>query len=209
MRKYKAYIFDLDGTLVNSFENLSIIFKKAMDSIGYDYDESYTLVFSRNDFKQGFRLIKLKVNKNQLRQFARIVYDELKKEDALKKSILFEDTKDTLIKIKNSGAKIAICTMNQKDHVLRLLKYLDLDFEMFDAIVCHNDTKKQKPHPAPIKCALKKLELKPSEDVVYIGDAINDIKAGKRAHISTILVERFSEYKNYKDNKIVSLNELI
>ena len=78
--------------------------------------------------------------------------------------------------------------------VTNKMKYLaepileQLDLLQRCATVVGGDTAAQnKPHPAPIHCALEAMQIKPDR-AVYVGDAEKDILAGKAAGTHTIAV---------------------
>lgn len=62
---------------------------------------------------------------------------------------------------------------------------LDLSSRV-DLLVTRDDTATGKPHPAPILHALERLEVSPAQGV-YVGDASYDIEAGRRAGCLTVL----------------------
>ena len=55
----------------------------------------------------------------------------------------------------------------------------------FSACVCSEDASRKKPHPAPLKIALRQLALPPSV-CVYVGDAPEDIVMARRAGVHAI-----------------------
>ena len=58
-------------------------------------------------------------------------------------------------------------------------------YKLFDTIICGEDTKELKPHPAPLFRALELIKSNP-ETSVMIGDSHLDIEAGKNAGTKTI-----------------------
>ena len=57
----------------------------------------------------------------------------------------------------------------------------------FATRVCAGDTPQKKPHPAPLRLALKQMCLKPSA-CVYVGDSPHDLEMSKRAGVRAIAV---------------------
>lgn len=58
-------------------------------------------------------------------------------------------------------------------------------FDLLDVIINADDVKNHKPHPEPIKKALRKLGAL-SESAVMVGDTDVDVLAGKNAGVVTI-----------------------
>jgi HAD superfamily hydrolase (TIGR01509 family) len=57
--------------------------------------------------------------------------------------------------------------------------------EYFAACVCSEDAPRKKPHPAPLRLALKHLRAA-REECVYVGDAPEDIEMARRAGVRAI-----------------------
>ena len=83
---------------------------------------------------------------------------------------------------------LGLVTSGDRDRVHRQLR----DFRLWDhfaARVCSGDTRLRKPHPAPLRLALRHMGLRPSE-TVYVGDSPEDLQmargAGVRAAIAVL-----------------------
>jgi len=57
--------------------------------------------------------------------------------------------------------------------------------EYFSTCVCSEDAPRKKPHPAPLRRALARLQANPDE-CVYVGDAPEDIEMARRAGVRAI-----------------------
>jgi HAD superfamily hydrolase (TIGR01509 family) len=83
---------------------------------------------------------------------------------------------------------LGLVTSGDRDRVYRQLH----DFKLWDhfaARVCSGDTRLRKPHPAPLRLALRHMGLRPAE-TVYVGDSPEDLQmarsAGLRAAIGIL-----------------------
>jgi HAD superfamily hydrolase (TIGR01549 family) len=85
---------------------------------------------------------------------------------------LFDDIKDTLIKLNEIGIFIGIVTSETKEEFLNYFVPFDLN-NYFKLVVCADDTEKHKPNPDPI---LKFIDLSGADKskTIYIGDTIYD-----------------------------------
>jgi HAD superfamily hydrolase (TIGR01509 family) len=81
---------------------------------------------------------------------------------------------------------LGLVTSGDRDRVMRQLRAFRLT-RMFGARVCSGDTPERKPHPAPLRLALKQLRLEPSE-CVYVGDSPEDLEMAKSAGVRAIAV---------------------
>jgi phosphoglycolate phosphatase len=81
---------------------------------------------------------------------------------------------------------LGLVTSGDRDRVMRQLREFRLT-QVFGARVCSGDTPEKKPHPAPLRLALRQLSLKPSA-CVYVGDSPEDLEMAKRAGVRAIAV---------------------
>jgi HAD superfamily hydrolase (TIGR01509 family) len=81
---------------------------------------------------------------------------------------------------------LGLVTSGDRERVTRQLRAFRLT-RVFGARVCSGDTPQKKPHPAPLRLALKQLRLEPSA-CVYVGDSPEDLEMAKRARVRAIAV---------------------
>jgi phosphoglycolate phosphatase len=81
---------------------------------------------------------------------------------------------------------LGLVTSGDRDRVTRQLREFRLT-RMFGARVCSGDTPQKKPHPAPLRLALRQLRLEPSA-CVYVGDSPEDLQMAKSAGVRAIAV---------------------
>jgi len=79
---------------------------------------------------------------------------------------------------------LGLVTSGDRDRVVRQLREFRLT-RFFSARVCCGDTLKKKPHPAPLRLALRQMELEASCSV-YVGDAPQDVEMARRAGVRAI-----------------------
>ena len=76
---------------------------------------------------------------------------------------------------------LGLVTSGDRDRVHRQLRDFRL-LQRFAARVCSGDTRLRKPHPAPLRLALRHMELHPAE-TVYVGDSPEDLEMARRAGV--------------------------
>jgi HAD superfamily hydrolase (TIGR01549 family) len=81
---------------------------------------------------------------------------------------------------------LGLVTSGDRDRVTRQLREFRLT-RVFEARVCSGDTPEKKPHPAPLRLALRQLSMEPSA-CVYVGDSPEDLEMAKRAGVRAIAV---------------------
>ena len=194
----KLFIFDLDGTLVDTAPD----FKNSINYMLNELNESeVSLEEIRNWVGYGAReLIKRTVaDKN-------IPHDEKRIEEMLKiflihythniddDSVLFNNVKNVLEFLKNNEIKLAVCTNKMERLSNILLEKLNV-LHMFDYLVGGDTLSKSKPDPFPLLNICEKLNTETS-DSIMIGDSVTDLNAGKGAGMPVVLVSY-----GYTDNK--------
>jgi HAD superfamily hydrolase (TIGR01509 family) len=178
----RAVIFDIDGVLLDSFEENLRFFQDLLSKAGYPPP-------SREQFPELFHLSMMSVLRKLLpseeevgRVFAMgesldVDYPaELSKMPAHAKEVIAELKKKYLLGIVSSRIRNSIFEAPALADVK----------EYFDVVVCYEDTVHHKPHPEPLLFAAKQLGVEP-RDVVYIGDVVNDYQAAKAAGMKFIL----------------------
>jgi HAD superfamily hydrolase (TIGR01549 family) len=79
---------------------------------------------------------------------------------------------------------LGLVTSGDRDRVHRQLREFRLT-TLFAAHVCSGDTQRKKPHPEPLRLALRKMGLAPGA-CVYVGDAPQDVEMAQRAGVRAI-----------------------
>jgi HAD superfamily hydrolase (TIGR01509 family) len=79
---------------------------------------------------------------------------------------------------------LGLVTNGDRDRVHRQLREFRLS-SLFTARVCSGDTLRRKPHPEPLRLALRQMGLAPSA-CVYVGDAAQDVEMAQRAGVRAI-----------------------
>src|SRR5438876_12339854 len=79
---------------------------------------------------------------------------------------------------------LGLVTSGDRDRVTRQLREFRLT-KLFTARVCSGDTLRKKPHPEPLRLALRQMQLDPSA-CIYVGDAPQDVEMARRAGVSAI-----------------------
>ena len=194
----KLFIFDLDGTLVDTAPD----FKNSINYMLNEINESeVSLEEIRNWVGYGARELirRTVVDKN-------IPHDEQKIEEMLKifllhythniddDSVLFNNVRNVLEFLKDNGIKLAVCTNKMERLSNILLEKLNV-LHMFDYLVGGDSLSKSKPDPFPLLNICEKLNTQIS-DSVMIGDSVTDLNAGKGAGMPVVLVSY-----GYTDNK--------
>ena len=175
MKKYKAIIYDLDGTVLNTINmNMYPLIKIFKEETGEDWTFEQVLKFLPYP---GMKVMEELQVADKEKAYARWVkyVNEYEEGASLYPGFeeIFEAFDGSIIQAVASAKTTA---QYQIDFVAK-----GLDKYMKTAVLA-NDTVKHKPDPEPLLECLKRLSLQP-EDVIYIGDAHSDYLASKNAGI--------------------------
>lgn len=203
--QFKNYIFDMDGTLVDSSEEVLSCLKKACElnnarinmenfspnvigpplkeiirSVIFDFDNEDLLVKITADFRK--------------------IYDY----DENDKSPMYENTYEWLMSLKNAGKNLFLATNKPTISTKRLVKKLKLDmFEDFYTIDKHEGSHMRKSEM--IEEIVEKYNLGKSETIM-IGDAPSDINAAHDAGVKAVGV--LWGYGNHRE-KLIEISDFV
>ena len=180
----RAVLFDLDGTLVDSLEDLT-------DAVNH-----IRMAFSHPPL--GADDVRLKIGKGARNLVQQVLPDvtgadidralnlflEFNRQHIADKSRLYPDIAELLLDVAARNIKLAVISNKNEDLSSLILQTLGIN-NLFET-VCGGDTyPERKPSPLPLLKVAEKLGVAPHE-CVMVGDSINDIEAGKRANIVSI-----------------------
>lgn len=181
-KKYKAAIFDLDGTLINihpSYREIGM--KTILGKFGIEPTEAEVEEFW---FNSGRSEIAKKVWGVEPRDFWREFIDF----DTVNRLNYVEPYDDigVLCELKSGGVKIGVVTSSIKqiaDAEVDLLRV------QFDYVVSLNREICYKPNPAGLLLCSERLGIGPTE-ATYTGNAREDVEAARNAGMFDVVVNR-------------------
>ena len=184
--KIKAVLFDLDGTLMNTLEDLT-------DSTNYILEKhnfpKRTIKEIRSFVGNGIKkLMERAVPQNTDEKIINECYEEMLtyyKENSLIKTAPYVGTKEIVEKLHQEGFKIAIITNKAQNSA-------DIIAEKFfgksvDLVIGDDKKMPLKPNPAGIEKALEYFKIS-KDEAVYVGDSEVDLQTGTNGDLKTILV---------------------
>ncbi len=202
MKEFDTYLFDFDGTLVDSHDSLVLVFAGAYAKVGIEVPEKWVLRLMRIPLYQGYEELNAPDDEESRRIFGEEIIRLLDDPEVLKATKTYSDVREVLKELHSRGKKLGIVTSNNARHVREVLDFIGLDKNMFSVIVGNQETKRHKPYPDPI---LKGLEIldEQKEKACYVGDGLDDMKSAINAEVTPILVDRRNEYNEEHSDLII------
>lgn len=178
--KFAAVIFDLDGTLINSLEDIADSTNEALAAQGFSShsSEAYKL-FIGNGMKQ---LIRNATPENtgedkieQILKDFRVIYNK----NYVNKTRPYNNVEQLLEQLKAMGIRMSICS-NKADKMTNEIVEKTIGKEYFDVVFGERDGIPRKPDPASLLEAAELMKVSP-EETIYIGDSGGDMVSAKNA----------------------------
>ena len=180
--QYKAVIFDLDGTLVDSLADLSDSVNLMLESYGFPTHEmeQYRYFVGNGSKKLMERTLpRDKAASAEFVEEALAKYKAIYKERLLEKTRPYNGVRELLEELKSRGIPLGVCTNKHNDAALTIVKILFAP-GTFEEVLGDRPGFPKKPNPAtPLEIA-SHLGVKPDE-VAYLGDTSVDMETAVHA----------------------------
>ncbi len=180
----KTYLFDLDGTLLDSIDLILKSFHHtARVHLRPERPNAHWLAGIGTPLRVQLREMassdaELDAMLDTYREYNLEHHDQMAKP--------YPGVTEVVKALHQNEAKLALVTSKLSRGANRGLRLLGLE-EEFPVRICADDVVHGKPHPEPVLKALAALGVLPT-DAVFIGDSDHDIEAGRRAGVQTAAV---------------------
>ena len=185
--KYQLAIFDLDGTLLNTLEDLADSTNYIMQKFGYP---ERTIKEVRNFVGNGIRkLLERSAPTGTPAEEIGRMFEQFKEyygAHCADKTKPYDGIMELLDALKEQGIKLAVVS-NKADYAVKALceQYF---YGYFDEAVGERTDIARKPAPDTVNEVLKNLQIEKSQ-AVYIGDSEVDVQTAKNAEMDCIAVD--------------------
>lgn len=216
----QAYLFDFDGTLVDSAPDLTraldhALARAGLPGVGLEDGKRFVghgalhLVTEALRKTTGDPMI---AKDSPLATLVMSVFLELYEPLCTTHSVLYPNALDTLRALRDRGHRLGLVTNKPRRFVDLMLPAFELD-SLFDTVVAGDDLATKKPDPEMVHAALSALGVPPSA-ACLVGDSRADLGAAKQSGVSSVLVSfgycgDLDVYHAGADRVIESLSELL
>lgn len=196
--QYQGFIFDMDGTLLDTMPAHLIAWQKTSEKYGFPFSRDWLHSLggmpSIKILAEVNMRYQLNIDVEQASKFKMAVFKQVS--DQVKR---IEKTTEILEKF-SCSKRIAIGTGSQRISAERLLTLAGL-YEKIDALVTANDVDRHKPNPDTFLLAAEQLDLQPSQCLVF-EDTLIGRQAAHAAQMDCVLLqdERLTLYP-WRDRK--------
>jgi pyrophosphatase PpaX len=184
VKSLDVFLFDLDGTLIDSLELIR-------RSLTYTLASHGLPALTRAEWLDGLgtplaaQFRRYTDDPRQLDALVRTYRTwNLAHHDALVRP--YEGVRQALEALVDSGGRLGVVTSKQRASARRGLERCGLG-DLFEVLVGADDVDQGKPAPDPVLLALERLGAR-AERAVYVGDSPHDITAGRAAGTRTAAV---------------------
>lgn len=182
MLRYRAVLFDLDGTLVDSYAALTdaVNFTRRQHGYGDLSADIRTLV------GEGIERLLQQAFEGEVPPGAAETFENRYDEICCQQSRVLADVEPTLEALEASGVAMAVCTNKPTVFSKKILEFLDLA-SFFEDIVGPDVAGARKPQPQHVLRTLEATHCQPS-DALFVGDMPIDVQAAHNSGIAAAVV---------------------
>ncbi|MBL4931273.1 beta-phosphoglucomutase [Clostridium paridis] len=187
MNKIKGCIFDLDGVIVDTAKYHYLAWSSLAKELGIAFNEDDNERLKGVSRMESLNIILSLGNRKMTLEEKELLADKKNKKyveciDKLKEEEILPGVKEFLQELRNEGIKISLGSASKNSRFI--LDKLALK-NYFDCIIDGNKISKAKPDPEVFLAAVREMELK-SEECVVFEDALAGVRAAHNGGMKVI-----------------------
>ena len=188
---YRAYLFDLDGTLVDTAPDLLIALNHVLDQAGH---QPASLALARHWVGYGARVMieqamkhrgGIEPNHERIERMFEAFIEHYNAHIAVH-SETYPGVRNALDQLAQQGIPMGVVTNKMYKLSRHLLQQLGL-YQYFGVLVGGDTMKVRKPNPEPVLHACSELNVS-VDDTLMVGDSVTDVESARAAGCDVICV---------------------
>ena len=199
--QFKAVCFDLDGTLLDSLNDLAECTNKILKNHGFPIHDLDKFRYFVGDGVRSLiiRALPEKVRKKKLVDECVNDFEEIYRKNCFANTLPYKDIHELLIELKKINIKLTI--LSNKPHEFTLLTVRKFfKNPKFDVVLGYQEEIKKKPDPAGVFEISEVLQLHPKR-FIFLGDTGTDMKTAVSAGCYPVgVLWGFRTEKELRDN---------
>ena len=184
----KSIIFDLDGTLLDTIEDLANACNYVLTTLGYKTHEvyKYKTFVGNGRYKLVERMLPEGNKDNETIEKALKLFDEYYEEHMVDMTKPYAGIIEMLEELILKNIKIAVVSNKPHEFTTEVVK--NYFGERFEIVYGHRKNTAEKPDPSSVLEVIENFKVK-KEECLYIGDSEIDINTAKNAGVKSVGVE--------------------
>ena len=171
--QYNHIVFDLDGTLIDTENAVLKTWQYTLETYGLKYSIEKLKIVLGITTLNALELLDASVDQNFENEWMQC-YSKFSDQ-----TTFFQGTENMLLSMKASGLHLGVVTSRKKLELENYFRKFNLE-NIFNLVVCADDTLNHKPNPEPLLYYAKKSGANPDK-CLYIGDMPTDIQCANAA----------------------------
>ena len=199
----KYIIFDLDGTLIDSVPDMCREISLFLNKHGRrSLTEAETVSIIGNGapvlLRGAFALTGEPIKESEMPDLLAAWLDQYGKAE-MAETHPYPDVVETLVKLKENGCRLAVCTNKPHAPTEAILTRLDLK-KHFDVILDADALPERKPRPEPLWEAVRRMDGT-NDSAVMVGDSETDAQTARAAGVPVVLLSYGYTHIPYEELK--------
>lgn len=184
----KSIIFDLDGTLLDTIEDLANACNYALTTLGYETHEveKYKTFIGNGRYKLIERMLPEGNKDIENIEKALKLFDDYYEKHMIDMTKPYDGIMNMLDNLMDKGIKIAVVSNKPHEFTIEVVK--NYFGNRFEVVYGHMKNTKEKPDPWAVLEVIKKFNVN-KDECLYIGDSEIDINTAKNAGVKSVGVE--------------------